>query len=75
MKMHTAVVQTSLKPGHRIGSYEYIARVKRRMQEEMPELSGFFYSGSLVDSVVNMGMPAPIDVELAGQAGARFACC
>ncbi len=27
--MHTAVVQTSLKKGHSIGSYEYIARVKQ----------------------------------------------
>jgi multidrug efflux pump subunit AcrB len=64
--MHTAVVQTSLKPGHRIGSYEYIDRVKRRMAEELPQLTGFFSSGSLVDSVVNMGSPAPIDVQVSG---------
>src|SRR3954471_6276159 len=64
--MHTAFVQTSLKPGHRIGSYEYMERVKRRMREEMPELTGFFPSGSLVDSVVNMGMPAPIDIQVSG---------
>jgi hypothetical protein len=55
--MHTAFVQASLKPGHSIGSYEYIARVKRRMERQMPELTAFFSSGSLVDSVVNMGMP------------------
>jgi multidrug efflux pump subunit AcrB len=65
--MHTAVVQASLKPGHRIGSYEYIARVKRRMQDEMPELAAFFSSGSLVDAVVNMGMPAPIDLQVSGR--------
>lgn len=64
--MHTAFVQTSLKSGHRTGSYEYIAEVKRRMQREMPELTAFFSSGSLVDSVVNMGMPAPIDLQIAG---------
>ena len=64
--MHTAFVQTSLKSGHTGGSYEYIAQVKRRMQNEMPELSAFFSSGSLVDSVVNMGMPAPIDIQIAG---------
>ena len=65
--MHTAVVQASLKPGHRIGSYEYIARVKQRMQDEMPELAAFFSSGSLVDAVVNMGMPAPIDLQVSGR--------
>jgi multidrug efflux pump subunit AcrB len=65
--MHTAVVQTSLKSGHQIGSYEYIARVKERMRDEMPELTAFFSSGSLVDAVVNMGAPAPIDLQVAGR--------
>jgi len=65
--MHTAVVQASLNPGHRVGSYEYINRVKRRMAEEMPELTAFFSSGSLVDGVVNMGMPAPIDLQISGR--------
>ena len=65
--MHTAVVQASLKPGHGIGSYEYIARVKQRMHDEMPELAAFFSSGSLVDAVVNMGMPAPIDLQISGR--------
>jgi multidrug efflux pump subunit AcrB len=63
---HTAFVQTSLKSGHRTGSYEYIAEVKRRMQRDMPELTAFFSSGSLVDSVVNMGLPAPLDIQIAG---------
>jgi multidrug efflux pump subunit AcrB len=65
--MHTAVVQASLKEGHHIGSYEYIARVKNRMQRELPELNAFFSSGSLVDAVVNMGMPAPIDLQISGR--------
>jgi len=65
--MHTAVVQASLKPGHQIGSFEYIDRVKSRMREEMPELAAFFSSGSLVDAVVNMGMPAPIDLQVSGR--------
>jgi multidrug efflux pump subunit AcrB len=65
--MHTAVVQASLNEGHRIGSYEYISRVKRRMAEEMPELTAFFSSGSLVDGAVNMGMPAPIDLQISGR--------
>jgi multidrug efflux pump subunit AcrB len=64
--MHTALVQVNLKPGHKIGSYEYIDRVKRRMEKELPELSAFFSSGSLVDAVLNMGMPAPIDLQIAG---------
>lgn len=64
--MHTAFVLVGLKPGHRVGSYEYIDRVKEQMREEMPELAAFFSTGSLVDAVVNMGVPAPIDVQIVG---------
>ncbi len=64
--MHTAFVQVNLKAGHRIGSYEYIDRMKGRLDREMPELATFFSSGSLVDAVLNMGMQAPIDIQVAG---------
>jgi multidrug efflux pump subunit AcrB len=64
--MHTAFVQVNLKNGHRVGSYEYIDRMKRRLDREMPELAAFFSSGSLVDAVLNMGMQAPIDIQVAG---------
>jgi multidrug efflux pump subunit AcrB len=64
--MHTAFVQVDLKPGHRIGSYEYIDRMKTRLDREMPELATFFSSGSLVDAVLNMGVQAPIDIQIAG---------
>ncbi|HEY2016881.1 MAG TPA: efflux RND transporter permease subunit, partial [Bryobacteraceae bacterium] len=64
--MHTAFVQVNLKAGHRTSSYEYIDRMKQRLDHEMPELATFFSSGSLVDAVLNMGMQAPIDVQIAG---------
>jgi multidrug efflux pump subunit AcrB len=64
--MHTGFVQVGLKPEHQIGSYEYIRRIKKRMGEEMPELTPFFSTGSLVDAVVSMGAPAPIDVQVVG---------
>jgi multidrug efflux pump subunit AcrB len=64
--MHTGVVQVSLNPDHSTSSFEYIDRIKTRMSEEMPELSPFFSSGSLVDSVLNMGAPAPIDIQVNG---------
>jgi multidrug efflux pump subunit AcrB len=71
--MHTAFVQVSLKEGHKVGSYEYMARLKRRIAAELPELTAYFQSGGLVDAVLNMGMPAPIDVQVAGSnMGAAF---
>jgi multidrug efflux pump subunit AcrB len=64
--MHTAFVQVSLNEEHKTGSYEYMSRVKRQMEEQLPELSPYFQSGGLVDAVLNMGLPAPIDVQVAG---------
>jgi multidrug efflux pump subunit AcrB len=64
--MHTGFVQVGLKPDHRVGSYEYIAQIKKRLASEMPEITPFFSTGSLVDAVVSMGAPAPIDVQIAG---------
>ncbi len=63
---HTAFVQVSLKDGHKGDSYEYMARVKQQLAEEMPELSTYFQSGGLVDAVLNLGLPAPIDVQVSG---------
>jgi len=63
---HTGFVQVSLKDDHKIGSYEYMRRVRERLTQELPELSAYFQSGGLVDSVLNMGMPAPIDVQVSG---------
>ncbi len=63
---HTAFVQVSLNEDHKTGSYEYMARVKDRMARELPELRAYFQSGGLVDAVLNLGLPAPIDVQVAG---------
>ena len=64
--MHTAFVQVSLKEDHKVGSYDYMARVKQKLAQEVPELTAYFQSGGLVDAVLNMGMPAPIDVQVDG---------
>src|SRR6266581_2741334 len=63
---HTGFVQVSLKEGHKIGSYEYMRQVRERLREDLPQLNTYFQSGGLVDSVLNMGMPAPIDVQVSG---------
>jgi multidrug efflux pump subunit AcrB len=63
---HAATVQVALKEKHRIGSYEYMARMRRAMQQELPHLSAYFQSGGIVDAVLNQGLPAPIDVQLNG---------
>jgi multidrug efflux pump subunit AcrB len=64
--MHTAFIQVSLKEDHKTGSYDYMQRVKRELAAQMPELTTYFQSGGLVDAVLNLGLPAPIDLQVAG---------
>jgi multidrug efflux pump subunit AcrB len=63
---HTATVQASLKSGHRTSSYDYIARVRRRVRRELPQLSAYFQAGGLVDAIIDLGYPAPIDIQVSG---------
>ena len=63
---HTAFVQVSLKEGHKVGSYEYMRRVREEVNKKLPQLSTYFQSGGLVDAVINLGLPAPIDIQVSG---------
>ena len=63
---HTAFVQASLKEGHKVGSYEYMRRVREQLRQKLPQLSAYFQSGGLVDAVINLGLPAPIDIQVSG---------
>ena len=63
---HTAFVQASLKADHKIGSYEYMNRVRRRLVRELPQVSAYLQSGGLVDAVLNLGLPAPMDIQVGG---------
>ena len=61
---HTATIQVSLKEGHKVGSYEYMHRVRDKLADDIPELASYFQSGGLVDAVINLGLPAPIDLQI-----------
>ena len=61
---YTATIQVALNEPHRSSSFEYMDRVQRKMTNQLPEVRTFFSSGSMVDAILNMGMPAPIDVQV-----------
>jgi multidrug efflux pump subunit AcrB len=63
---HTAFVQVSLKEGHSTSSFEYMNLVRAKLRDDLPELSTYFQTGGLVDAVVNLGLPAPIDIQVSG---------
>ena len=64
---YTATIQTALSDDHEVSSFEYMDRVREAIAHQYPEVRTFFQSGSMVDSTLNMGMPAPIDVQVTGK--------
>ena len=63
---HTAFVLVSLNQEHKASTFTYMDSVRRKLESDLPELSTYFQTGGLVDSVVNLGMPAPIDIQVSG---------
>lgn len=63
---HMAFVQTSLHEDHKRSSFEYMEAVRAQLGSKMPQLQTYFQSGSMVDAVLNMGLPAPIDLQVSG---------
>jgi HAE1 family hydrophobic/amphiphilic exporter-1 len=61
---YTATVQVALNEPHQLSSFEYMDRVQKAMASQFPDIRTFFASGSMVDAILNMGMPAPIDVQV-----------
>jgi multidrug efflux pump subunit AcrB len=64
---YTATIQVALKEPHEVSSFVYMARVRNEMEKRFPDIRTFFNSGSMVDAVLNMGMPAPIDVQVSSR--------
>ncbi len=63
---YTSTIQVALNDDHETSSFEYIARVRKAIAAQLPDVRTFFQSGSMVDAVINSGMPAPIDVQVSG---------
>ena len=61
---YTSTVQVALTDDHAVSSFDYIARVREAIAAQLPDVRTFFQSGSMVDAVINSGMPAPIDIQV-----------
>jgi multidrug efflux pump subunit AcrB len=61
---YTATIQTALSEDHNESSLVYMNRVRDELAAKFPDVRAFFQSGSMVDAILNSGMPAPIDVQV-----------
>ncbi len=64
---YTATIQVALNEPHRVSSFDYMDRIGRKIASDYPNVRTFLTSGSMVDAVLNMGMPAPIDVQVSSR--------
>jgi multidrug efflux pump subunit AcrB len=63
---HTAFIQVGLEDEHHLSSFQYMDLVRARLRQQMPEVATYFQTGGLVDAVLNLGMPAPLDIQVSG---------
>jgi HAE1 family hydrophobic/amphiphilic exporter-1 len=61
---YTATVQVQLNQPHKTSSFDYMDRVQKEIATQYPDIRTFFYSGSMVDAILNSGKIAPIDVQV-----------
>jgi hydrophobic/amphiphilic exporter-1 (mainly G- bacteria), HAE1 family len=61
---YTATIQAQLNDDHKVPTAVYMDRVQKEMAARFPDVRAFFQSGSMVDAILNSGMPAPIDVQV-----------
>src|SRR2546425_12330305 len=52
----------------RTSTFEYVRRLRATLPTEFPGVTFFFLPADIVNQVLNLGLPAPIDVQVVGQA-------
>ena len=59
-------ILVSLKEGQHGPTEEYIRELRRELPRGFPELTFYFQPADIVSQILNFGLPAPIDVQVAG---------
>jgi multidrug efflux pump subunit AcrB len=61
-----AEILIALKAAHRTKPVDYIRELRRTLPREFPGSEFYFQPADIVSQVLNFGLPAPIDIQLAG---------
>ncbi len=56
----------SLKPDRKGQTFEYRKQLRKQLNLEYPSVTFFFQAADIVGQILNFGLPAPIDIQLAG---------
>jgi multidrug efflux pump subunit AcrB len=52
---------------HAGSTWDYVRTLRRELPKEFPGVTFFFQPADMVNQVLNLGLPAPIDVQVSGQ--------
>jgi hydrophobic/amphiphilic exporter-1 (mainly G- bacteria), HAE1 family len=62
----TGQIMVTLQADHKVSTFHYMDVLKRDLPRKVPQVRAFFSSGSIIDAVLNFGLPAPIDIQVSG---------
>jgi multidrug efflux pump subunit AcrB len=66
-------ILVSLKPNHRGSTPVYVKTLREKLAERFPDLTFYFQPADIVSQILNFGLPAPIDIQIAGYAPQNYA--
>src|SRR6266404_6329192 len=61
-------ILVSLKHDHRESTPAYVKTLREELAATFPDLSFYFQPADIVSQILNFGLPAPIDIQVAGYA-------
>ncbi len=59
-------ILVSLRAGQHHSTWDYVREMRRRLPQEYRDMSFFFQPADIVGEILNFGLPAPLDVQIAG---------
>jgi multidrug efflux pump subunit AcrB len=65
-------ILVSLKPDHRGSTPVYMKTLRQKLAVRFPDLSFYFQPADIISQILNFGLPAPIDIQIAGYAPQNY---
>ena len=65
-------ILVSLKPDHRGSTSAYMKMLREKLAARFPDLNFYFQPADIVSQILNFGLPAPIDIQIAGYAPQNY---
>ena len=66
-------MMVQLTAGHKGSTWAYVRTLRRELPKEFPGVTFFFQPADMVNQVLNIGLPAPIDVQVVGHSEQNYA--